>query len=89
MDQDLRRLAHRALHEACGRGNSPLSAFEWAVSRVRSQRPQVGAVCILSTWQRHTQDWKVTWLQAGPGNPANRLVVTSQMFTSGRNHSGR
>jgi hypothetical protein len=41
MDQDLRRLAHRALHEACGRGNSPLSAFEWAVSRVRSQRPQV------------------------------------------------
>jgi hypothetical protein len=36
MDQDLRRLAHRALQEACGRKDSHLSASDWAVSRVRS-----------------------------------------------------
>ena len=41
MDQDLRRLVHRALQEASGRGNSVLSATDWAVSRVRSQRPKV------------------------------------------------
>jgi hypothetical protein len=41
MDQDLRRLAHRALQEACKRGESHLSAFDWAMSRVRSQRPKV------------------------------------------------
>ena len=41
MDQELRRLAHRALQEACRRGDSHLSAFDWAMSRVRSQRPKV------------------------------------------------
>jgi len=41
MDQDLRRLGYRALQEACGRKDSHLSASDWAVSRVRSQRPKV------------------------------------------------
>jgi hypothetical protein len=41
MDQELRRLAHRALQEACRRGDSHLSASDWAMSRVRSQRPKV------------------------------------------------
>jgi hypothetical protein len=39
MDQDLHRIAHRALQEAPSRGNSFLSASDWAVSRIRSQRP--------------------------------------------------
>jgi hypothetical protein len=41
MDQDLHRLAHLALQEAPGRGNSFLSASDWAVSRIRSQRPNM------------------------------------------------
>ena len=41
MDQDLHRIAHRALQEAPGRGNSFLSASDWAVSRIRSQRPNM------------------------------------------------
>ena len=41
MEQELRRLAHRALQEACRRGDSHLSAFDWAMSRVRSQQPEV------------------------------------------------
>jgi hypothetical protein len=41
MDQNLRRLAHRALQEACGRRDNYLSACDWAISRVRSQRPKV------------------------------------------------
>jgi hypothetical protein len=41
MDQELQRLAHRALKEACKRGDSHLSVSGWAMSRVRSQRPKV------------------------------------------------
>jgi hypothetical protein len=48
MDQDLHRIAHRALQEAPGRGNSFLSASDWAVSRIRSQRPGMSVADIRS-----------------------------------------
>ena len=39
MDQELLRVAHRALQEAESRGHSHLSATDWAVSRIRSILP--------------------------------------------------
>ena len=39
MNQELLRVAHRAVQEAESRGDSHLSTADWAVSRIRSILP--------------------------------------------------